>query len=101
MVFGFWSLVFGSHQVTGNQRRTKVQRPRPQTESALTNSAFKLQTKQPRRLDCKLHRQLQKHVLAKTVNDERNGILLRDPALHQIEQLLLTDARSRSLVLDL
>src|SRR2546422_6102393 len=68
---------------------------------ALTNRTFQLQTQQARRFNRKLHRELQKDILTKTVDDERDCILLRDAPLHQIEQLLFADARSRSFMLDL
>src|SRR2546426_8118858 len=65
---------------------------------ALTNRTFQLQTQQARCFNRKLHRELQKNILTKTVDDERDCILLRDAALHQIEQLLFADARSRGLM---
>ena len=48
----------------------------------------------------KLHRQLQEHVLAESIDDQRHGVFLRNAALLQVEQLFFTDLRSRCLVLD-
>ena len=65
----------------------------------LTDAALKLHTKQTLGFDRKFHRQLQKHILAEAVNNQRDCIFLRDPALLQIEQLLLADFRGRSFML--
>src|SRR5215212_6228586 len=66
----------------------------------LPNAVLKLHSQQALRLDGELHRQLAEHVLAEAVDDERDGVLLRDAALLEVEQLLLADARGRRLVLD-
>src|SRR5438094_5613064 len=92
MVFGFWSLVFQIGQ-------TKKQSPK--TKTILPNRPFQFQTQQARRFNCKLHWQLQENILAETVDDERHGVFLRNASLHQIEQLLLTDPRCRSFMLNL
>src|SRR5215510_9494792 len=68
MVFGFGSLAL---EPPSNPR----QRPKTKDLSS-PNGAFQLQSEQPRRFNRKLHRQLQKNVFAKTVNDERHGVLL-------------------------
>src|SRR5437016_1278652 len=67
-----------------------------QLTASLTNRALEFQTQQARGFDGKLHRQLQEDVFTKTVDDKRDCILLRDAALHQIEQLLFADPRGRS-----
>src|SRR5229473_4551824 len=72
-----------------------------QLTACLPNRALELHSQQARGFDGKLHRQLQENVFTKTVDDQANGVLLRDAALHQIEQLLFADARGRSFVLDL
>src|SRR5229473_456825 len=41
------------------------------------------------RLDRELHRQLLQHVLHKTIDHEADGLFLRQPALHAIEQHIL------------
>src|SRR6185436_19295003 len=70
-------------------------------DSRLSHRAFQLQSQQARRFHCKLHRELQEHIFTKTVDDERYGVFLRDATLHQIEQLLFADFRSRCFMLDL
>src|SRR5215208_3459050 len=66
----------------------------------LTDAVLKLHAEQALGLDGELHRQLAEHVLAEAVDDERDGVLLRDAALLEVEELLLADARGRRLVLD-
>src|SRR5438045_358991 len=88
MVFGFWSSVFGIPR-SQDCPKTEVQSPK----TALSDSAFQLQSQQARRLYGKLHRELQEYVFTKTVNNQTHRILLRDAALHQVEQLFLADLR--------
>src|ERR1044071_6492954 len=64
------------------------------------DAVLKLQAEQALRLDGELHRQLAEDLLAEAVDDERDGVLLRDAALLEVEQLLLRDARGGRLVLD-
>src|ERR1043166_6676631 len=66
----------------------------------LTYAALKLQAQQSLGLDRKLHRQLQKHILAEAIDNQRHGVFLRDAALLQIEKLFFTDFRRRRFVLD-
>src|ERR671937_1418124 len=66
----------------------------------LSHAVLKLQPEQALRLDGELHRQLAEHVLAEAVDDQGDGVLLRDAALLEVEELLLADARGRRLVLD-
>ena len=47
----------------------------------LADAVLKLQAEQALRLDGELHRQFSEHVLAEAVDDERDGVLLRDAAL--------------------
>src|SRR5690606_7447342 len=51
-------------------------------------------------LDRELHRQLLHHLFAEAVDDQRNRILVRQPALAAVEQLVLADLRGGRLVLD-
>src|SRR5215204_1723806 len=66
----------------------------------LSNAVLKLHAEQALRLDGELHGEFAEDVLAEAVDDERDGVLLRDAALLEVEQLLLADARGRRLVLD-
>src|ERR671927_219562 len=68
--------------------------------SSLADAVLKLQPEEALSLDGELHGELAEHVLAEAVDDERDGVLLRDAALLEVEQLLLGDARGRRLVLD-
>src|SRR3989440_726102 len=67
---------------------------------SLADAVFELHPKKALSLDSELHRQLAEHVLAEAVDDERDGVLLRDAALLQVKELLLADARGGGLVLD-
>src|SRR5215208_1000949 len=67
---------------------------------SLADAVLELHPEQALRLDGELHGQLAEDVLAEAVDDERDGVLLRDAALLEVEQLLLADARGRRLVLD-
>ncbi len=49
--------------------------------SDLPNATLKLQPQQLRRLDRIFHRQLTKYLFTKTVDDQRDGVFLRDAAL--------------------
>src|SRR5712691_5985392 len=71
------------------------------SDTTSPNRALELHAQQACGFNGKLHRQLQENIFTKTIDDERNGVLLRDAALHQVEQLLFADARGRSFVLDL
>src|SRR5215213_1624922 len=64
------------------------------------DAVLQLHPEQALRLDGELHRELAEDVLAEAVDDERDGVLLRDAALLEVEELLLADARGRGLVLD-
>src|SRR5919199_946585 len=66
----------------------------------LSHTVLELQSEQALRLDGELHRQLAEDVLAEAVDDQGDGVLLRDAALLEVEELLLADARGRRLVLD-
>src|SRR5437764_9302036 len=65
------------------------------------DTALEAHRQQLLRLDGELHRQLLQHFLAKTVDDQRQRILIREAALAAVEQLVLADLRGRRLVLDL
>src|SRR6266850_1599271 len=58
------------------------------------DAAFELHPQKPLRFDSKFHRQLQKYILTETVNNQRDGVFLRNAALLEIEQLLFADLRS-------
>ena len=47
----------------------------------LADAVLKLHAEKALRFDCELHRQFAEHVLAEAVDDERDGVLLRDAAL--------------------
>ena len=62
----------------------------PQDEGReLTDRAFERDRDQLLRFDREFHRQLLQHVFHKTVDHETDGFLLRQPALHAIEQHVL------------
>src|SRR5712692_10540582 len=90
-----------SQRSAASSGQSKLTAEDGQLTACLPNRALEFQTQQARSFDGKLHRQLQEDVLTKTVDDERDGVLLRDAALHQVEQLLFADARSRRLMLNL
>src|SRR5258707_8373783 len=61
------------------------------------DTAFEAHRQQLLRLDGELHRQLLQDFLAKSVDDQRQRILVLDAALAAIEQLVLADLRGRRL----
>src|SRR5437763_4938240 len=68
--------------------------------SALSDTAFHLQLDQPVHLDRVLERQLLRDRLDEARDDHRDRLCLREPARHQIEELLLADLRDGRLVTD-
>src|SRR5881394_442263 len=62
--------------------------------------AFEAHAQKLLRLDRELHRQLFEHLSAETVHDHVDRVLLGEPALPAVEQLVLADLRRRRLVLD-
>src|ERR1700738_5503548 len=72
----------------------------PPQDEALPDRTFQRDRDQLLRLNRKLHRQLLQHVLHKTVDHEADGFLLRQPALHAIEQHVLGNLRRGRLVLE-
>src|SRR6476620_5360939 len=73
---------------------------RPPQGEALSNRTFQRDRDQLLRLDREFHRQLLQHVLHKTVYHEADGFLLRQPALHAIEQHVLGNFRGGRLMLE-
>src|SRR5215468_787638 len=67
---------------------------------ASAHRAFEREPEQVLRLDGELHRQLAEHLLAEAVHDHRDGVLLGEPALAAVEELVVADLRGRRLVLD-
>src|SRR6185436_3706580 len=66
----------------------------------LPDRSFQFQSEKLCRFDGVFHRKLAENFFAETVDDERNGVFLRDSALLEIKQLFLADLRGRRLVLD-
>src|ERR671920_1009462 len=66
---------------------------------SLTDRAFHLQLDQAVQLDCVLQRKLLGNWLDEAVDDHRDGLLLGEPAAHEVEELVLPDLRDRCLVL--
>src|SRR6185437_8993265 len=62
---------------------------RPPLGEALSDRSFQRDRDQLLRLDRELHRQLLQHVLDKAIDHETDGLFLRQPALHAIEQHVL------------
>src|SRR5919199_6797593 len=67
--------------------------------SALSDRAFHLQLDQAVQLDGVLERQLLGYGLDKAVDDHSHGLLLGEPAAHEVEELVLADLRNGGLVL--
>src|SRR5919197_3065466 len=67
---------------------------------ALANGALHLELDEAVHLDRVLHRQLLDDRLDEAVDDQLRGLLLRDAARHQVEELLLADLGDRRLVAD-
>src|SRR6266436_2581592 len=65
----------------------------------LSNRTFQRNRDQLLRLDREFHRQLLQHVLDKTIDHEADRFLLRQPALHAVEQHVLGDLRGGRFVL--
>src|SRR3954447_12000352 len=61
----------------------------------LSDRAFKRDRDQLLRLDREFHRQLLQHVLDEAVDDEADGLLLRQATLDAVEQHVLGDFRGR------
>src|SRR5207249_6161902 len=68
--------------------------------AALANRTLHLQLDQPVHLDRVLERKLLRDRLDEAGHDHRARLRFREPARHQIEELLLADLRDRRLVLD-
>src|SRR5215208_4390869 len=66
---------------------------------SLTDRAFHLQLDQAVQLDGVLEWKLLGYRLDKAVHDHRDGLLLREPTAHEIEELVLSDFGDRGLVL--
>src|SRR5215212_7194298 len=64
------------------------------------NGALHLELDEAVHLDRVLHRQLLDDRLDEAVDDQLAGLVLRDAAAHQVEELLLADLRDRGLVAD-
>src|SRR6478672_6248786 len=64
-----------------------------------TDAALERDAEELLRLERELHRELLEHVLAESGDDHRHGVLLRDAALREIEDLILADLRRGRLVL--
>src|SRR6266566_4035210 len=65
----------------------------------LANASLQTDPEQPRGFDGELHRQLLEHFLAEAVDDHRHRVFGREPALAQVEDLILTDLRRGRFVL--
>ena len=57
----------------------------------LSNCAFKADFEEFLGFDCKLHGELPEYFLAEAVDDEIDGILFREAALPQVEDLVFGD----------
>src|SRR5262245_15555116 len=66
----------------------------------LANAPLQADAEQLLGLDRELHRQLAEDLLAEAVDDQVDGVLRREAALLQIEDLVLADLRRRGLVLE-
>src|SRR5262249_31821059 len=66
----------------------------------LSHAPFQTDSEQLLRLDGEFHGQVQKALLAETVDDHVDRVLGREAALPQVEKLILADLRRGSLVLD-
>src|SRR5215210_6330401 len=67
--------------------------------SSLTYRAFHLQLDQAVEFDGVLERELLGYWLDEAVDDHRHGLLLGEPAAHEVEELVLADLRDGCLVL--
>src|SRR6266851_9768149 len=67
--------------------------------SDLSDAAFQADAQQFLRLHGKLHGQLAEHTLAEAVHDHRYSIFCLQPALSQVEELVVADFRGGSLML--
>src|SRR4051794_20956621 len=70
------------------------------TAASSANGPLHLELDEAVHLDRVLHRQLLDDRLDEAVDDQLAGLVLGDPARHQVEELLLTDLRDRRLVAD-
>src|SRR6478672_6605914 len=86
-----------SEKVTGE--RYAVSRFGSSLRSPLADAAFQAHREQLLRLDRELHRELLEDLLAEAVHDHGNGILGVEPALLEVEDLVLADLGGRGLVL--
>src|SRR3989338_3000060 len=82
-------LIFSSSPVTWSFR------------AKLTNTSFQAHSKKLLGFDGKLHRQVAENLLAVAVDDHVDRVLCRNAPLIAVENLVLADLRSRSLVLHL
>src|SRR4051794_40524844 len=64
-----------------------------------TDAAFQAHSKQFLGFHGKLHRQVEKDLLAEAVDDQVHGVLGGEAALPAVEDLVLTNLRRRGLVL--
>ena len=69
--------------------------------AASSDAPFQTDAQEPLGLDRELHRQLLEHLAAEAVHDHGHGVLLGDPPLAAVEQLVVADLRRRRLVFDL
>src|SRR3954471_6915761 len=86
-----------SSAATARSRRAVSQ---ARAVAALANGALHLELDEAVHLDRVLHRKLLDDRLDEPVDDQLAGLLLGDPARHQVEELLLADLRHARLVAD-
>src|SRR5216683_4787023 len=73
---------------------------RPPLDEVLSDAALQRDRDQFLRLDREFHRQLLQHVFHESINHEADGLFLRQPALHAIEQHVLGNLRRGRLMLE-
>src|ERR1700704_1311228 len=73
---------------------------RPPQDEASSNRTFQTDRNQLLRLNREFHRQLLQHVFHETVDHEADGLFLRQPALHAIEQHVLGNLRRGRFMLE-
>src|SRR5712692_5956686 len=91
-----------SGQVSANIANGAMYAPPASVESpTLADAAFQAHAQQLLRLDRKLHGKLAEDLLAEAVDDHGDRVFCGHAALAAVEDLVLTDLRGRSFVLDL
>src|SRR3954447_9674493 len=80
--------------------RRSFSHPGSRTAASSANGALHLELDEAVHLHRVLHRELLDDRLDEAVDDELSGLVLRDAAGHQVEELLLADLRDRRLVSD-